>query len=538
MSVRKRPVVLVVRDGWGHNPSPEYNDCNAVFLANTPVDDRLLQDFPHTQIRTSGEDVGLPDGVMGNSEVGHQNIGAGRIVNQQLMRITRAIRDGSFFENETLKKSVEHITRTGGKVHLLGLMSDGGVHSHIDHAVALVDLFKRQGVASDRVVIHAITDGRDTAPKSGLAFLERLEQRIEELGVGRIASVIGRFYAMDRDFRWERVESAYRLLTQGAETQASAADVLRGYYDNPTSEQQSGDEFVLPASVSSDGSTESGCIKSGDAVVFFNFRGDRPRELTKAFVLSDDEWSKVPKGGFDRGARLEDVFFATMAEYEEGLPTEVVFAKPERMTNTLGEVLTRSGLSQLRCAESEKHPHVTYFFNDYRKGCFDQELQLDIPSPKHVPTYDSLPAMSAVGVTDAVVNAVQSDIFDFILVNFANGDMVGHTGVLQAAIDAVETVDAGVGRVADAVLAKGGALVVTADHGNCEQMIDPETNGPHTKHTTYDVDLIVVDDEYRGRTLRAGGRLADVAPTVLQLLGLEQPSEMTGRSLLDTGDVS
>ena len=538
MPAKKRPVVLIVRDGWGHNPSPEYNDCNAVHLANTPVDDRLLKDYPHTQIHTSGEDVGLPDGVMGNSEVGHQNIGAGRIVNQQLMRITHAIRDGSFFENETLRNSVAHIQQTGGRIHLLGLLSDGGVHSHIDHAVALADFYKRQGLSGDQVVVHAITDGRDTAPQSGLAFVEDLENRIGELGVGRVASVIGRFYAMDRDFRWERVESAYQLLTSGGTTYASAADAINYYYENPSSDQQSGDEFVLPASIGDETAVAQHCISDGDAVIFFNFRGDRPRELTKAFVLDDEAWQKVPKGGFDRGEKLQNLFFASMVEYEENLPTEVVFQKQPRMVNTLGEVLTNNQLSQLRCAESEKHPHVTYFFNDYLKGCHPHELQLDIPSPKHVPTYDSLPQMSAGGVTDAVVNAVNSDLFDFILVNFANGDMVGHTGVLQAAIEAVETVDAGVGRVVDAVLAKGGAVVVTADHGNCEQMLDPETGGPHTKHTTYDVDLIVVDDEHKGGRLHEGGRLADVAPTVLELMGVAQPAEMTGRSLLKSGENS
>lgn len=535
MASSKRPVVLIVRDGWGHNPYPEYNDCNAVHLADTPVDERLLAEYPHTQIHTSGEDVGLPDGVMGNSEVGHQNIGAGRIVNQQLMRITHAIRDGSFFENETLRNSVAHIQETGGRIHLLGLLSDGGVHSHIDHAVALADFYKRQGLSGEQVVVHAITDGRDTAPQSGLAFIEDLENRIGKLGVGRVASVIGRFYAMDRDFRWERVESAYRLLTSGGATYASAADAINFYYENPSSDQQSGDEFVLPASIGDESAVAQYCISDGDAVIFFNFRGDRPRELAKAFVLDDEAWKKVPKGGFDRGEKLQNLFFASMVEYEENLPTEVVFEKQQRMVNTLGEVLTNNQLSQLRCAESEKHPHVTYFFNDYLKGCHKHELQLDIPSPKHVPTYDSLPQMSAGGVTDAVVNAVNSDLFDFILVNFANGDMVGHTGVLRAAIEAVETVDAGVGRIVDAVLAKGGAVLVTADHGNCEQMLDPETGGPHTKHTTYDVDLIVVDDEYKGGKLHEGGRLADVAPTVLQLMGIEQPAEMTGRSLLNCG---
>lgn len=531
MSKQKRPVVLIVRDGWGNNPFPEFNECNAVYLAKTPVNDRLVAEYPTTQIHTSGEDVGLPDGVMGNSEVGHQNIGAGRIVNQQLMRITHAIRVGSFFENQTLKNSVAHVSRTGGKIHLLGLLSDGGVHAHIDHAIALVEFYKREGVAADRVLAHVITDGRDTGPKTGLGFVETFEAKLAEIGVGRIASVIGRFYAMDRDFRWERVADAYNLLVNGATASSSATAVIKNYYENPTSQNQSGDEFILASSIC-DGDASANCIKPGDAVIFFNYRGDRPREITKAFVLDDDAWSKVPKGGFDRGERLDDLFFATMVEYEEQLPTAVVFEKQPRMKNTLGEVLAANEMSQLRCAESEKHPHVTYFFNDYRKDCYKHELQLDIPSPKHVPTYNELPSMSASGVTDAVVNAIRSEIFDFILVNFANGDMVGHTGVLQAAIDAVETVDAAVGRIVDATLERGGALIVTADHGNCEQMIDPENGGPHTKHTTYQVDLIVVDDDLRSSELVSGGRLADVAPTALALLGIDQPGEMTGQNLI------
>ncbi len=532
MSKSKRPVVLIIRDGWGHNPDPKFNDCNAVHLGKTPVDDRLLQEYPHTQIHTSGEDVGLPDGVMGNSEVGHQNIGAGRIVNQQLMRITTSIRDGSFFKNETLNNSIAHVEKTGGTIHLLGLLSDGGVHAHIDHAIALAEFYKRKNVKAD-VVVHVITDGRDTAPESGLEFVRTFEERIAEIGIGRIGSIVGRFYAMDRDFRWDRVERAYNLFVRGGDAQPSATDCIAAHYKTPADPALKGDEFLSPFSISAGAEGENNCIKDGDAVVFFNYRGDRPRELTKAFILSDEEWKGVPNGGFDRGARLENLFFSSMVEYESGLETEVVFPKQERMKNTLGDVLTNNGKTQMRCAESEKHPHVTYFFNDYLKGCFEHELQLDIPSPKHVATYDLLPTMSANGVTAAIENAIRADLFDFILVNYANGDMVGHTGSLEAAIAAVETVDAAVGRIVDAALARGGAVVVTADHGNCEQMFDPESDGPHTKHTTYDVDLIVVDDDRKGRTLRAGGRLADVAPTVLDLLGLEKPAEMTGESLIE-----
>ena len=528
MPQKKRPVVLIVRDGWGHNPHPEHNDCNAVHLANTPVNDRLVAEYPTTQIKTSGEDVGLPPGVMGNSEVGHQNIGAGRIVNQQLMRITTAIRDGSFFENQVLKNAIEHVKKTDGTIHLLGLLSDGGVHSHVDHAIALVDFLKQNDVDGQKVVAHVITDGRDTAPKSGLEFVARLEEHLTSTGIGRVGSVVGRFFAMDRDFRWERVQSAYNLLVKGEGASfTSAQEAIQSYYDAPTSDSQSGDEFI-PAACIGDG----GRIQSGDAVVFFNYRGDRPREIAKAFVLDDNAWAGVPKGGFDRGQQLSNLYFATMAEYEQGLPVEIISPTPDRMKNTLGEVLENNGLKQFRCAESEKHPHVTYFFNDYRSTCFDDEMQLDIPSPKHVPTYDALPEMSATGVTDATVNAIRSGIFDFVLINFANGDMVGHTGSLEAATAAVEVVDASVGRIVEATLAQGGALIVTADHGNCEQMLDPETGGPHTKHTTYEVDLIVVGENLPASELVTGGRLADVAPTALKLLGVEQPTEMTGQSLI------
>lgn len=526
----KRPVVLIVRDGWGHNPNAEFNDCNAVLLGQTPVNDRLVKEYPWAQIATSGEDVGLPSGVMGNSEVGHQNIGAGRIVNQQLMRITHSIRDESFFANDTLKAALAHIGRTGGQLHLLGLLSDGGVHSHIDHAIALLEFCKRENVASDKVVAHVITDGRDTAPKSGLGFVQHFESKIAEIGMGRVGSVIGRFYAMDRDFRWERVQEAYQLFTQGGPSASSASAAIQSYYDKPTTENQQGDEFVKASSIDNGGENR---IRSGDAVIFFNYRGDRPREITKAFILDDDQWSQVPKGGFERGEKLQDLFFASMVKYEESLETEVIFPKEEGMKNTLGEVLAINNKAQFRCAESEKHPHVTYFFNDYRKECYEHEMQLDIPSPKHVATYNMLPAMSAQGVTDAVVNALRSKIFDFVLVNYANGDMVGHTGVLEAAVEAVEMVDQGVGRIIDEVLRQEGAAIVTADHGNCEQMFDPESNGPHTKHTTYDVDMIVVDEALKGKSLKEGGRLADIAPTALRLLGIEQPSEMTGDCLFD-----
>jgi 2,3-bisphosphoglycerate-independent phosphoglycerate mutase len=534
--LKKRPVVLIVRDGWGHNPHPEMNAYNAVHLAKTPCDDELLRTYPNVQIKTSGEDVGLPAGTMGNSEVGHQNIGAGRIVDQELMRINRTIRDKSLFQNPVLLGAFEHIQRTGGTLHLLGLLSDGGVHSHIDHALALVDLCQQRGLAREKLAVHVITDGRDTAPNGGIKFVATLENKLKESGVGSIVSVIGRYYAMDRDYRWDRVEKAYHLLTQGSTDAApSATEALNQYYAHPTEPNRSGDEFVTPISISPAGHTLPGSlIKDGDAVIFYNYRGDRPRELTKAFVASPEEWARIQGGGFPRPRPLQNLYFATLSSYEKGLNTRVVLDKPPKMTNILGDYLSSQGLYQFRCAESEKHPHVTYFFNDYREGGFPHELQLDIPSPKHVSTYDQKPEMSAPAVTHAVLNAIRSDIFDFILVNFANPDMVGHTGSLPAAIMAVETVDAGVARLVEAALARGGALIITADHGNCEQMFNPETGGPHTQHTTYDVDLIVVDPDRKGAHLREGGRLGDIAPTVLELMGLPIPAEMTGRSLLKT----
>ena len=533
-SSKKRPVVLIVRDGWGHNPYPDQDFCNAVVQADAPRDQRLLAEYPHVQIATSGEDVGLPDGVMGNSEVGHQNIGAGRIVDQELMRITRAIRNGSFFENQTLQAAVAHVQQSGGSLHLLGLVSDGGVHSHVDHACALIDFCQRAGLAANRLCVHAITDGRDTSPTGGAGYVKQLEDKLASAGIGRVASVVGRFYAMDRDFRWDRVQQAYFMLTQGAEkVMASADEAIQHYYSHPTDESRHGDEFITPVSIAPNGVVQDEQrVRDGDAVIFFNYRGDRPREITKAFVLDNDDWSAIKNGGFDRGPQIQNLYFATMSRYEADLPTHVIFEQPAQMENILGSYLSEQGLKQFRCAESEKHPHVTYFFNDYREEPFDGELQQELPSPKHVSTYDQIPEMAALEVTSTVLDAIASDQYDFILVNYANGDMVGHTGVLAAAIQAVETVDQCVGRLVEAVLAKGGALVVTADHGNCEQMIDRETGRPHTAHTTYDVDLIVVDPDSQGKKLRSGGRLADIAPTVLDLLGLEKPGQMTGESLL------
>ena len=533
--VRRKPVVLIVRDGWGQNPDPKWDHANAVHLANTPVADALTRDYPHTLIHTSGEDVGLPAGVMGNSEVGHQNIGAGRIVDQEVMRITRAIRDESFFANPVLQGAVNHVKATGGTLHLLGLMSDGRVHSDLNHAIAIIDLAKRGGLDPDKFAVHAITDGRDTSPTGGIDYVGKIEQAMKDAGVGRVASVIGRFYAMDRDLRWERVEAAYHMMTQGADrTAASATEAIQAYYDHPTDSNRTGDEFITATSILSDGKPGA-LVKDGDALIFLNYRGDRTREITKAFVLPDDEWQNIQGGGFDRGKKIENLYFATMTGYESGLPVEVIFEKRAKMPNILGDYISSHGLHQFRCAETEKYPHVTFFFNDYRDDPFAEEDWGMVPSPRDVSTYDQKPEMSADGVTEAVLKEIAAGNSDLIVVNFANGDMVGHTGVLEAAIAAVEKVDQCVGQIVEATLSKGGSLIVTADHGNCEQMIDPVTGGPHTAHTTYDVPLIVVQPGLSGVRLREEGRLADIAPTVLQLMGLPKPPEMTGEALLTIG---
>jgi 2,3-bisphosphoglycerate-independent phosphoglycerate mutase len=526
----KRPFVLIVRDGWGKNPHPEQDSYNAVKLAKHPVDDRLMRDYPHVLIHTSGEDVGLPAGVMGNSEVGHQNIGAGRIVDQETMRITRRIRDGSFFTNHTLLEAFAHAKKNNSTVHILGLCSDGRVHSDQEHAYALLEMAKKQHFPGDRVLIHAITDGRDTAPTGAQRYLPALEAKCRELAVGRIATVIGRFYAMDRDNRWERVQTAYELLTENkGDHYPTALEALTHYYANASDASRGGDEFVTPSVIG-----PGGTIKDNDTVLFFNYRGDRPREITKAFVYNTEQFAKEPSGGFKRRVQPANLYFATMAGYEEGLPVAVIFDKPDKMPEIFGACLAEHGLTQFRSAETEKFPHVTFFFNDYREDPFPAEDRGLAPSPKEVKTYDLKPEMSAYQVCDIVLKEIGKGDHDIYIVNFANGDMVGHTGKLPAAIKAVEVVDECVGRIVDAVIAKGGALIVTADHGNCEQMWDPIHNCPHTAHTTYDVPMIVVDDRYRnkGIKLKENGRLADIAPTALQLLGLPIPKEMTGQSLL------
>ena len=542
MRPAKTPCVLIIRDGWGENPHPSHDAFNAVKLAKTPCDAMLARDWPRTLLRTSGEDVGLPVGsegpVMGNSEVGHQNIGAGRIVDQELMRITSAIRTGEFAKNPTLRAAFAHASATGGRVHLLGLVSDGQVHSDLSHLLALIDLAKLEGIDAARLFVHAITDGRDTAPFSSLRYFEVLEAHLRCAGVGRIASVIGRFFAMDRDHRWDRVRAAYDCLV-GREHEPrmadSAAHAASQYHANPTDSSRGGDEFILPTTIAAAGAHDAAHsrVRSGDSVIFFNFRGDRPREITKAFMYDDAAWSKVQGSGFDRGARLTNLFYATMTEYEAGLPVELVFRKPPKLNMILGETLARANLTQFRCAETEKFPHVTFFFNDYREEPFDGETRVIVQSPKDVATYDLKPEMSAFGVCDAVLARLGApDCEAVIIVNFANADMVGHTGKLDAAIAAVEVVDRCVGEIVKATLARGGSLVITADHGNAEQMWDPIHACPHTAHTNYLVPCSVVAPGLESARLHKVGRLADLAPTVLDLIGIAKPEAMTGASLL------
>ena len=529
MSSNRRPVLLVIRDGWGKNPHPEQDRFNAVHLARKPCDDWLQANYPVTLVKACGLDVGVPPGVMGNSEVGHQNIGAGRIVDQEIVRITKAITDGEIAGNAVWRAALDRVKTRGTKLHFMGLTSDAGVHSLLEHLYGLLRIAKEAGVTKD-VFIHAFMDGRDTPPTSGLGFIQQLEARTAELGVGRVASVCGRFYAMDRDNRWERVSRAYHLLT-GAKADAtapSATAAVQQYYSRATNDSQKGDEFVIPTWVVGADGKPVAAISDGDSVVFFNFRGDRPRELCRAFC--EDGFKE-----FDRGRKL-DLFFAGLTEYKKGLPVETVLLKPAKMKNILGEYLSSLGLKQFRGAETEKYPHVTFFFNDYREEPFPGEDRVVVASPK-VGTYDLAPDMSSMGVTVAARDALRSGRYDLLVVNYANPDMVGHTGSLPAAIRAVEATDLGTGVLLEAVLKMGGAAVVCADHGNCEQMWDPEQNCPHTAHTLNLVEVFVVGEGFTAgkTTLRNGGRLADLAPTLLELMRLPKPPEMTGESLLVSG---
>ncbi len=533
----KKPVVLIIRDGWGLNPDDSMDAHNAIVQASTPVADGLFQYYPTTMIGTCGKSVGLPDGVMGNSEVGHQNIGAGRIVPQELMRLNLAAENGEFKTNPVLAKAFS-IGCGEHALHIVGLVSNGRVHSDIAHLFALLDAAPKE----TSIYIHVITDGRDCSPNSGLGFVDQLEEKIRNTNV-KIASVMGRYWAMDRDNRWERVGRAYEAMTgtktshtlqdetPSVETELHASTAITKYYANPSSDSQLGDEFVTPTQIVDEEGHPIGLVRDGDAVLFFNYRGDRPRELSRAFVFGDDAWANVPRGPFNRGTKINNLFFVTMTNYETDLPVSAVaFDKPEPMKNILGEVLSENNLRQFRCAETEKFPHVTFFFNDYKEEPFDGEERLLVPSPTDVATYDQKPQMSAEDVCQGVLSQLTGANYpNIIIVNFANADMVGHTGNLEAIIRAVEVVDECCGRIIDTVLAMGGAIVITADHGNAERTWNVETDGPDTAHTTFDVPLHVVGHDCQ---LRGGGILADIAPTLLQLLGIQKPKEMTGNSLI------
>lgn len=525
MNMARKPVVLIIRDGWGENHDTGHDRFNAVKLAKTPVADRLSSGWPRTEIMACGRDVGLPDGVMGNSEVGHQNIGAGRIFDQEIVRIDKAFETGAVDGNEVLAKAFDNAESSGGALHLMGLVSDAGVHSMLSHLYGLLEVCKRRGF--ERVHVHAFTDGRDTPPNSGLRYVRECEERMRSIGVGRIVSVAGRFWAMDRDLRWDRVRKAYDCLTGRdiPRTAESASAAVRYYYENPIEASRKGDEFIEPTAIVDADGDPIGRIGDGDSVIFFNFRGDRPRELTRAFIETDFD-------GFERGA-MPEIFYATMTEYQTGLCPNVLFLKPPKMKDILGGYLADRGVAQFRCAETEKFPHVTFFFNDYREEPFDGEDREMLQSPKEVSTYDQKPEMSAFGVRDATKRAILSGKYGLVVVNFANADMVGHTGSLEAAVKACESVDACVGDLLDAVDEAGGAAVVTADHGNSDQMWDPPQDGPHTAHTLNPVEIVVYGKGCENFKLSGGGRLADIAPTILKLMDLPQPEAMTGRCLVE-----
>ena len=513
--MRKKPVVLMVLDGYGLSDRTEGN---AIALANTPVMDKLMKECPFVKGNASGLAVGLPDGQMGNSEVGHMNIGAGRIIYQDLTRITKAIEDGDFFENKALLAAMENCKKNNSDLHLWGLLSDGGVHSHISHVYGLLELAKKCGV--EKVYVHAFLDGRDTPPASGRDYVAKLEEKMAEIGVGKVASLSGRYYAMDRDNNWDRVQKAYDSLTKGEGVKATCpVKAMEESYANDVT-----DEFVLPTVITNEDGTPVSVVKDNDSVIFFNFRPDRAREMTRAFC--DDKFT-----GFERKTGFIPLTFVCFKDYDESIPNKKVAFKKEHIKNTFGEFLANHGKKQLRLAETEKYAHVTFFFNGGVEDPNVDEFRLLVNSPKDVATYDLKPEMSAPEVGMDLVEAIKSDKYDVIIINFANPDMVGHTGVIPAAIKAVEKVDELVGKAVDAVKDVDGVLFICADHGNAEKMIDYETGAPHTAHTTNPVPFILVnyDENY---TLREGGRLCDIAPTLIEIMGLEKPVEMTGESLL------
>ncbi len=509
----KKPVVLMVLDGYGLNKNPEGN---AIAMAKTPVMDKLMAECPFVEGNASGLFVGLPDGQMGNSEVGHMNIGAGRVIYQDLTRITKAIGDGDFFDNKVLLEAIENCKKTGGDLHLWGLLSDGGVHSHNTHVYALLEMAKKNGL--ENVYVHAFLDGRDTPPASGKDFVEALENEMAKIGVGKVASLSGRYYAMDRDNNYDRVEKAYDSLVKGEGVKATSAvkAMEASYADGVT------DEFVLPTVITDESGEPLSLVKDGDSVIFFNFRPDRAREITRAFC--DDDFK-----GFARDRK--DVFYACFKDYDETIPNKSIAFEKESITNTLGEYLAAQGKKQLRLAETEKYAHVTFFFNGGVEEPNVEEARILVNSPKDVATYDLKPEMSAPEVGMDLVEAIKSDKYDVIIINFANPDMVGHTGVIEAAVAAVERIDQLVGDAVQAVKDVDGAMFICADHGNAEKMVDYETGKPHTAHTTNPVPFILVNYP-EAKALREGGALCDIAPTLLDIMQMEQPKEMTGKSLI------
>lgn len=506
-------LMLMILDGWGIRRE---TDGNAVAEANTPYYDALLKTYPHSELKASGEDVGLPRGQMGNSEVGHLNIGAGRVVYQELTRISKAIRDKDFSKNEVLLSAVRSAAKNNKALHLIGLLSDGGVHSHITHIYALLEMAKENGLKE--VYVHAMLDGRDVPPANAREYVDALEQKFKELGIGAIATVMGRYYGMDRDKRWERVEKAYNAMVfgEGQKATLAAGAIARSYEEGET------DEFVKPTVIIKENSDPVGLIKEDDSVIFWNFRPDRAREITRAFVDEDFD-------GFPRKNGFPKVNYVCMTQYDKTINAPVAF-KPQVLVNTLGEYLSKHGIKQLRIAETEKYAHVTFFFNGGVEPPNTGEERILIPSPK-VATYDLKPEMSAYEVTDAVLEQIKKDNFDVIILNFANPDMVGHTGVMEAAVKAVETIDDCMSRIIEAIKIKNGIVLITADHGNVEIMKDLETGQPQTAHSVDPVPFIYVDNLHKDAAVRAG-RLEDIAPTMLKILGLEKPAEMTGQALI------
>lgn len=510
--MKNRQYLLMIMDGVGLNDEEKGN---AFKLANTPNIDKYISKYPNTYVATSGMAVGLPEGQMGNSEVGHTNIGAGRIVYQELTRITKEINEGKFFENSELKIAMDNAKKEGKALHIVGLLSDGGVHSHIDHLFALLKMAKNNGL--ENVYVHAILDGRDTPPTSAIEYVKELEEKMKEIGIGKIATLTGRYYAMDRDNRWERVKLAYDAMANGiGNFFKTAQKAIETSY-----EIQEFDEFVKPIVMVGEDGKPLGNVKNGDSIIYFNFRPDRARELTKAFMLEDFN-------GFER-EKIQDLTFVTMTKYDDSIKNVGIAYKPVELKNTLGEYLSNNGYTQLRIAETEKYAHVTFFFNGGKEEPYNGEGRILVPSPK-VATYDLKPEMSAYEVTDNVVEAIDSKKYDVIIINYANGDMVGHTGNLEKTIEAVEALDKCVGRVISKIEEVGGEALITADHGNCEYMLDLKTGEPITSHSTFDVPFIVVSN--RIKSLK-NGRLCDIAPTLLTLMDEKIPEEMSGESLVE-----